>query len=317
MVGLDITPSEMSSVCDLETSDLRASASLQLFTRLGCPFDVSEDLIKYYRQHKHQPRPDGFKYMEERAYFWARLVGYLVPFAALYYQPSMVPGQNGTPFEQSVYRLTTGLGYATAAIAIAMLAQFGIIGAGITTDAVSIFEVLTIHSGLVGLVWATQCSRELAKCKTEIVGETRMRKSIAALRATTLKLTNGKVIKGFNVLLILAKATPGFEKSSWAFLFYITQPTCLSYFNSKKNAAGGGRRRSSMIDEVEALRGKDADADERAAEHNKRRNLCSASMRNIVPYAVGLMIASVGTVTKELKGEPNVVSTEASRTRTA
>jgi hypothetical protein len=168
---------------------------------------------------------------------------------------------------------------------------------------------------LVGLVLATQCSRELAKCKTEIVGEMRMRKSIAALRVTTLKLTNGKVIKGFNVLLILAKAAPGFEKSSWDFLVYITQPTCLSYFNSKKNAAGGGRRRSSMIYEVEALRGEDAD--ERAAEQNKRRNIFNTSATNIVPYAVGLMVASVGTVMKELKGEPSVVSTEASRTRTA
>jgi hypothetical protein len=147
--GIEPTRPDITAVVSLPSPLLRASASLELFGDLGCPFDTAKERLSYYRAEKVQLRPDGFVYMPQRRYFVLRLFSYLVPFAAVLLQHKFAA--RCTPEEQSLWGALRVCGYVTTFTMFCMVTQI-ITVAGGWTSTITLSEILTIQACLVGVV---------------------------------------------------------------------------------------------------------------------------------------------------------------------
>lgn len=301
--GLEPTPQEMSTVTSISSPLLRASSSLELFGDLGCPFDIAKERLSYYRAEKVQLRPDGFVYMPQRRYYWLRFLSYLVPFASVLLQHKTAA--RSTPEEKSMWAALLIMGYTTTIMSFFMMAQIALAAGGLTST-ITLTEILTIQASLVGVVWGTEVSRETSISLEGRIVDERMRASVPHVRYSSITLTNGKEVKGLDVLWFLAKSCSGTTgaQSAWAILDNVVKAPCLNWFIRQKLGERGRRRSSAAEADLVLVRAGHAETD------YERLNVYKLKAANMGGWGVALVFASVGTVTRALRGEPTMFTGE-------
>ncbi|GMI26632.1 hypothetical protein TeGR_g4855 [Tetraparma gracilis] len=301
--GLEPTPTELLRVLDL-VGDERTAASLGLALSLGGTMESAEHMIRFYHMHGYQTRPDAFRHLISREYFFRRFLAYSVPLWSEFDTKNHLP--NYTPYEQSLYKPIQSLSHLWTVYNTMLFVCWALYfsGATITTSSSELLALTLISWGLN----TSQIAREAV-----IVAKERLELShsiyrwMFSLRYSSFTLQRGEQITGVACLdfftRVGARATSKTDAES--FMLYSAQVTPVAHFNALAEKGRGGRRRSSIgeeLAEITALHGEELG--DLAFAHSKRKyNLWSLDMGKFVPFFVACGCAALPSAVGVLKGD--------------
>jgi hypothetical protein len=331
--GLEPTIVEMDRITSLVDDADRTRASLELFIDLGVSQEKATELIAYYRREGFQMRPDNFRYLRYRRFFWTRLLGYLVPFVGIFTQHWQIP--NLTPFEQGPYKIIHYIVIPVAAIGPLLCGTQFLLWSTGATETIKLPELITTYLTLCGLGLATQVAREAVTVSREGVRVMqRSMASVTSLRYTKIRLTNGKAISGTDALVYFTRAcsthrstdnttdttdttnTGTTAAAANDFLLAVCKISALAYHNAN-NASLVAKRRSSSIaleaqEMYDAFHSADAASAVTEDAMNRKYNYCSLdSFGKVLSISLGVLFLCVPTMMGYCRGEVTMFHSDA------
>lgn len=313
--GVEPSRTELSGVLQLVPVADRAGRSLQLLDSMGVSLDSADELIAHWRRTSMQARPDNYRHVPFQTFFRARLLAYVVPFAAFGDAIKNAVPPNYSPVERSYYHIVKwSLATTTAVVMLILMSALALCASNAAVSH-SVSEIASIILIVIGSVLAPQAAREAGFASTTGVAlQHEAARALSRLRAAEFELTCGEVISGFSSLIRATHSCANVPLPlARQFLFENTKLSPLAYSQKQSSEESQTRRRVSLAaDELSALIAADVehDADDHGARTSDKYEVYSCAPDRFFPWANALVMASAPTVTRVLQGEVSMFDSD-------
>mmetsp|Transcript_1566 Transcript_1566/g.2759 ORF Transcript_1566/g.2759 Transcript_1566/m.2759 type:complete len:597 (+) Transcript_1566:198-1988(+) len=293
-VGLDLSVSDMRAITDVEPKG-RAEAFMKVLSDYRLSIDEVEELVDFFVRTRRQRRPDKFVYMKRREFFVKRFLALYIPglaFRLSHFFPRL------TPYEEGTYAIMQNvLGVFDQIVIFLTYLCLVLLFTGISS--ISVWNVTAIIVLNIPIGWGPQSSREAYSWSEEgTVRRHVWQRKLTVLRYTEIHLKDGSIIDGMASLTRMFRACNTLDE-----LTLISQLTPLSFMNQKKQATSG-RRRSSVADDFTGLT-QDMGKKQRDQMDDKF-NIMIFGWNKLGPFLKALLLTSIPTVVRRLKGESTI-----------